>query len=373
VRFQRSGWTGTAGCASVVWGGDPSTVWDFDGLQSSVREALTMGLSGISTWGSDIGGFFAIGSDALSPELLARWVQFGAVSGVMRTQAEGIAVPEKPRPQVWDPDQIDNWRRYTKLRTQLYPYIAATDAQYQRAGVPIMRHLALRWPGDEQAVAREDEFLFGPDLLAAPVLEPETTERELYLPGGRWVEFWDAIAYRQRSGDLELGAARLVRGNRSRTVSAEADELPLMVRAGALLPLLPADVDTLADRYAGGGAASRGTGGGGEVSLADRKHKLDVLAFPRGRSASRAYGNVKLLSRERGARWRLKIKSEQRHRYKIEASLATLRHPFAAECVTVKGKPLSGKSWSYSKGKRLVRIKVRARRATIVARARCGL
>ena len=175
MRFQRSGWTGTAGCASVVWGGDPSTVWDFDGLQSSVREALTMGLSGISTWGSDIGGFFAIGYDALSPELLARWVQFGAVSGVMRTQADGIAVPEKPRPQVWDADQIDNWRRYTKLRTQLYPYIDAADAFYQRKGVPIMRHLALRWPGDEQAVAREDEFLFGPDLLAAPVLEPEIT------------------------------------------------------------------------------------------------------------------------------------------------------------------------------------------------------
>jgi alpha-glucosidase (family GH31 glycosyl hydrolase) len=372
VRFQRSGWTGTAGCASVVWGGDPSTVWDFDGLQSSVREALTMGLSGISTWGSDIGGFFAIGSDALSPELLARWVQFGAVSGVMRTQADGIAVPEKPRPQVWDPDQIANWRRYTKLRTQLYPYIDAADAFYQRKGVPIMRHLALRWPGDANAVARDDEFLFGPDLLAAPVLEPETTERELYLPGGRWVEFWDAIAYKRKSGDLELGKARLVRGKRSRTVSAEADELPLMVRAGALLPMLPADVDTLADRYADGGAAARGSGGGGQVSLADRKRRLDVLAFPRGRSASRAYGNVKLISRERDGKWRLKIKSTQRRMYKIDASLATLRRPFAPECVTVKGKPLSGESWSYSKGTRLVRIKVRAKRTAIAARARCN-
>jgi alpha-glucosidase (family GH31 glycosyl hydrolase) len=371
VRFQRSGWTGTAGCASVVWGGDPSTVWDFDGLQSSVRQALTMGLSGISTWGSDIGGFFAIGSDALSPELLARWVQFGAVSGVMRTQAEGIAVPEKPRPQVWDPDQIDNWRRYTKLRTQLYPYIDAADAFYQRKGVPIMRHLVLRWPGDEQAVAREDEYLFGPDLLAAPVLEPETTGRELYLPGGRWVEFWDAIAYKQKTGDLELGKARLVRGKRSRTVSAKADELPLMVRAGALLPMLPADVDTLADRYADGGSAARGSGGGGQVSLADRKRRLDVLAFPRGRSASRAYGNVKLLSRERGASWRLKIKSKQRRRYKIDASLATLRNRFAPECVTVKGKPLSGKAWSYSKPKRLVQIKLRAKRTGIAVRARC--
>jgi hypothetical protein len=295
------------------------------------------------------------------------------VSGVMRTQAEGIAVPEKPRPQVWDPDQIDNWRRYTKLRTQLYPYIDAADAFYHRQGVPIMRHLVLRWPGDEQAVAREDEFLFGPDLLAAPVLEPETTERELYLPSGRWVEFWDAIAYKERSGDLELGKARLVRGKRSRTVSADADELPLMVRAGALLPLLPADVDTLADRYAGGRAASRGSGKGGQVSLSDRKRRLEVLAFPRGRSASQAYGNAKLISRERGRKWRLEVKGKQRRGYKIDASLATLRNPFTPECVTVKGKPLSGKAWSYSKRERLVRIKLRARRAAIVARARCGL
>jgi alpha-glucosidase (family GH31 glycosyl hydrolase) len=370
VRFQRSGWTGTAPCAQVVWGADPSTVWEFDGLASAVRQALTMGLSGISTWGSDIGGFWSLGDDALSPELLARWIQFGAVSGVMRTQAEGGL--GRPRPQVWEADQINNWRLYTKLRTQLYPYIAAADATYGRTGVPIMRHLALRWPGDAKAVAREDEFLFGPDLLAAPVLEPETTERALYLPGGRWVEFWDAIAYKQKSGDFALGKARLVRGKRTRTVSAEADELPLMVRAGALLPLLPADVDTLADRYAVGGAASRGSGGGGQVSLADRKRKLDVLAFPRGRSASRAYGNGKLISRERGGKWRLKIKGKQRRRYKIDASLATLRNPFAPECVTVKGKPLSGKSWSYSKSKRLVRIEVRARRTAIAVRARCN-
>jgi hypothetical protein len=163
-----------------------------------------------------------------------------------------------------------------------------------------------------------------------------------------------------------------VRGKRSRTVSAEADELPLMVRAGALLPMLPADVDTLADRYADSGAAARGSGGGGQVSLADRKNKLDVLAFPRGRSASRAYGNAKLISRERGGKWRLKIKGKQRRRYTIDASLATLRNPFAPECVTNKGKPLSGKAWRYSKAKRLVRIKVRAKRTAIAVRAHCN-
>ena len=67
VRFQRSGWTGAAPCADVVWGGDPTTSWGFDGLRSAVRQALSMGLSGVSLWGSDIGGFFALFEHQLSP------------------------------------------------------------------------------------------------------------------------------------------------------------------------------------------------------------------------------------------------------------------------------------------------------------------
>ncbi len=131
VRFQRSGWTGAAPCAQVVWGGDPTTAWGFDGLRSAVTQALNMGLSGVSVWGSDIGGFFAIGDNSLTPELLTRWVQFGAVSGVMRNQANGVAMPSKARPQPIDPDQIGNWRRYSKLRTQLYPYLVAAQRAYR--------------------------------------------------------------------------------------------------------------------------------------------------------------------------------------------------------------------------------------------------
>jgi alpha-glucosidase (family GH31 glycosyl hydrolase) len=369
VRHVRSGWTGVHPYAQIVWGGDPTTEWGFDGLQSSVRQALTMGLSGISIWGSDIGGFFTLAADELSPELLARWVQFGAVSGVMRTKHGGVGTGPA-RPQVYDPDQIANWRRYAKLRTQLYPYIAAADAFYRRTGMPLMRHLALRWPGDHDAVAREDEFMFGPDLLAAPVLEPGATKRELYLPRGRWVEFWDAISYKEKSGDLVLGKARPVRGKRARTVDAPLDELPLMVRAGALLPLLPADVDTLANRYAGA-HTSRGVAGG-LTSLRDRKHHLELIAFPRGRSASRFLGQERLLSRELRGKWRLKIKGKLRRHYTIEASLATLRRPFEPQCVTATGEPLSRKRWSYSTRRRLLRLDVRAKRANIVIRARCS-
>ena len=93
-----------------------------------------------------------------------RWVQLGAASPVMRTQANGVAVPAKDRPQVIDPDQIDNWRRYTKLHTQLYPYLTAALKKYRRSGLPPMRHLALAYPKDGQAAAREDEFLLPPKL-----------------------------------------------------------------------------------------------------------------------------------------------------------------------------------------------------------------
>jgi alpha-glucosidase (family GH31 glycosyl hydrolase) len=102
VRFQRSGWTGAARCADDVWGGDPTTSFGFDGLSSAVKQALSMGLSGVSRWGSDIGGYDTIGSDPrLTPELLKRWIAFGAVSGVMRIKKSGLEIPAYRRPQVW--------------------------------------------------------------------------------------------------------------------------------------------------------------------------------------------------------------------------------------------------------------------------------
>jgi alpha-glucosidase (family GH31 glycosyl hydrolase) len=337
-------------------------VWGFDGLGSAVRQALTMGLSGISTWGSDIGGFFALGDDQLTPELLTRWVQFGAVSGVMRTQADGIDIPEKARPQVWDADQIANWRRYAKLRTQLYPYLAAADARYQDNGMPIMRHLALQFPADPKAIGREDEFMFGPDLLAAPVLKPGATERELYLPRGRWAELWRAVRYRAKSGGLKLGEVRLHKGKREYSADAALDELPLMVRAGALIPLLEPNVDTLANRYATPE----------QVSLAEGKGKVDLLAFPRGRSGGRAFHGDRLLSREKRNRWKLTIRGVTERRWKLDASLATLKHRIRPRCVEIDGEALPRKRWSYSPEAQRLRLEVRAKRTKIVVRSRCG-
>ena len=311
VRYQRSGFTGAARCAQVVWSGDPTVGWDFDGLASQIKAGLSIGMSGVSTWGSDIGGFFAIGDRELSDELLTRWVQFGAVSPVMRMQRNGVAFPEKERPQAEDDDQIGNWRRYAKLHTRLLPYLEAADRVYRRTGLPIMRHLALVFPEDERSRAREDEYLFGPDLLAAPVIEPGATERELYLPPGRWIDFWRSVAYREKRGDLRLGRARVLAGGHEETLPAPLDELPLLVRAGAVLPLLPADVDTLASYGPGPDA----------VPLSRRRGRLDLIAFPRGRWRGTFFRGERLRSVVRGRRWDLVIRGKRERRYVVQAAL----------------------------------------------------
>jgi alpha-glucosidase (family GH31 glycosyl hydrolase) len=361
ARFQRSGWTGTAPCAQVVWGGDPTTDWGYDGLTSAVWGGLTMGLSGIAIWGSDIGGFFALFDRALTPEMLIRWVQFGAVSGVMRTQHNGFAIPAKVRPQIYDDDQIANWKRYAKLRTQLYPYLTAAVATYRRSGMPIMRHLALVYPEDPAAAARDDEFLFGPDLLAAPVLAPGAVTREVYVPSGEWVDLWRAGAYDSASGAFVLGSATVVRGGRSVTLPAPLDELPLLVRAGAVLPLLPADVDTL---------APYGDPALGLVGLDDREDQVALLAFPRGRTEAGMFsGRERLRSVEGGGVWELAVRGARRRRYTLQASLATLEMPFVPCRVDLAGRDLD--TWAYDDATGVLRAEFEGRTGRLRV-MRCG-
>jgi sulfoquinovosidase len=272
ARFARSGWTGSARCSPIVWGGDPSTRFGFDGLESSIYQALSMGLSGVALWGSDIGGFFALGQTALTPELLDRWIAFGALSTIMRNQRNGIALPPKSRPQPWDAAHLPVWRRYSKLHTQLYPYIAAAVDEYDETGMPVMRHHALTHPDDPQAVARDDQYMFGPDLLVAPVYVAGAVARELYLPAGRWVEFWRAVDYVEATGDFVVrGDAAAVEGGRVVTVDAPLAEIPIFVRAGARIPMLPADVFTL---------AGHGAGNPEIVNLEHRAGAVRELVFP---------------------------------------------------------------------------------------------
>jgi alpha-glucosidase (family GH31 glycosyl hydrolase) len=303
ARFNRSGWTGAAKESQIVWGGDPTTDWGYDGLQSAVRQALTMGLSGVSIWGSDTGGYFTIGNTPqLTPELLKRWIEFAFASGVMRTEANGTAIPDHgERPQIFDSDVLPIWRRYAKLRTQLYPYVDAADTEDQRDGMPIMRALALMVPGDARAAGIDDEYMFGPDLLVAPVLSPGASKRSLYVPHGRWIDLWRAASFVSKPGTLRLRKKQpaTIDGGRSLTLPAPLEQLPVLVRAGALLPLLPADTGSL-------------------VGLKKKPYRL--LAFPAGRSTARV-GTMKLVSTLKGSKWTLVVTGARRDTIDVEAAL----------------------------------------------------
>ncbi len=360
ARFNRSGWTGSARCSQIVWGGDPTTDWGFDGLASAVRQGLTMGLSGVSLWGSDVGGFFALGERKLSPELLVRWLEMGFASGVMRTQANGFEIPDHgPRPQIFDPGILPIWRRYAKLRTQLYPYLAAAQDSYDRTGLPIMRHLALAYPDDARAIARDDEYLFGPDLLAAPVLTPGADKRTLYAPAGTWVDLWRSARV-ATDGSLALGAPGLIEGGTDVTLPAPADELPLLVRAGAILPLLPADVDTLTTY-----------GGSGLVHLADRRRERTLLAFPRGASRSALGPGESVSSLEKNRIWTLRIRGALRRTYRVQASLRTMRRPFRPCRVRLGHRNLARKAWSYDRATGVLRMRFKAGNGRVTVR-HCG-
>ena len=244
ARFVRSGWTGSAAFSPLVWGGDPTTGWGFDGLRSAVIEGLTMGLSGVAFWGSDIGGFFSLGDERLTQELLIRWIQFGALSPLMRTKAGGIAAGPTRRPQVWDEDVLPHWRRWASFHTRLSPYLMLAAAEYTRTGIPLMRHHALTDPTDGSLTGLEDQYLLGPDLLVAPALEPGMRERTVRLPAGDWVDLWRSVAV---GGDGEIATLDpvILVGGRTHVVPAPLNEIPVLVRWGAEIKLLPASVRSL--------------------------------------------------------------------------------------------------------------------------------
>ncbi len=353
ARFNRSGWTGTAKCSDIVWGGDNTTVWGYDGLTSAVKEALSIGLSGVSRWGSDIGGYNTYGPmENLTPELLQRWIEFGAVSAVMRTKGGGLAFPSYHRPQIWEPESIGIWRTYAKLHTQLNPYLQAADRTYRRTGLPLMRHLALVSPRDPEAVTREDEYMFGPSMLAAPVTEPGVTEKDLYLPRGRWIDFWQTVGFRKRDGAfVPSRRSKALRGGREVTVPAPLDRLPLMVRAGAVIPMLPADIDTL---------SPYGKETPGVVRLADRRRRLTLLAFPRGRSKSALGAHGRATSKAGRHGWRIDIQGRPGTRYTLRASLGALKHRFVPCAVSVNDIDLPHSHWQYRHRTRSLTAKLSA-------------
>ena len=163
---------------------------------------------------------------------------------------------------------------------------------------------------------------------------------------GHWIDFWRALSYQAASGAFRLRRAPSVTGGRSISVPAPLEQLPLMVRAGAILPLLPpTDADALGLRLCLDGGSGR------------RQEPASSVAFPRGRSRSAFGENGGLRSKERRHSWRLTIRRAQKHRIVLDASLGTLRHKLAPCEVRMDGRRLRRRAWSAKKGVLHVRFR----------------
>lgn len=218
--ITRSGYTGTQRY-SFDWAGDNRSNFSFeDGLPTAILAGENAALSGIALWGSDIAGYFG----RPDPELFVRWTQFGAFSPLMQVHMTSNQGP-------WDfgPEALRIFRKFAKLRIQLFPYLYDAVHEASQTGMPVIRPMVLAFQDDPDVAAARYQYMFGPDILVAPMYRPGTY-RSVYLPEGEWVEWWSGTRYD---------------GKQTIEVYAPLDRMPLFVRSGAVLPLLPDDVDTL--------------------------------------------------------------------------------------------------------------------------------
>jgi alpha-D-xyloside xylohydrolase len=209
------GRAGTAGSqrTPVCWSGDPAA--DFESLACTIRGGLSIGLSGVPFWSNDIGGYRGM-PDA---ELYVRWAQFGLLCSHSRMHGDS------PRePWHFGNAALSIVRRYIDLRYQLFPYLYSCAHEAHRTGLPVLRAMPLAFPGDPNTYDRDLQFMFGPWLLVAPIVN-RAGERSVYLPEGTWFDYWNG---------------RVIQGSRSVHIQAPLEMLPLYVRAGAVIPMMTA-------------------------------------------------------------------------------------------------------------------------------------
>ncbi len=227
--FVRSGSIHTAPLQPVVWAGDQWTNFmPDDGMPTVVTMGLNLGLGGIAIYGSDIAGYQNGTYPPSTKECFFRWTEVGALSPVMRTH-HGT----KARTNWWfgeDADTIAHFKRWATFHARLWPYLRAAANEAYQHGMPIMRQLALAFPSQDRAWTIDDEYLFGPSLLVAPVTVQGATSRSMWIPPGRWMPF--------QGGDEVTGPKDL-------TADAPLTEVPMFVPPGTIIPMLPDTLDTL--------------------------------------------------------------------------------------------------------------------------------
>jgi alpha-D-xyloside xylohydrolase len=196
---------------AAQWAGDPNCT--YQDLASTLRGGLSMSACGHAFWSHDIGGFHG----QPTPDLYVRWAQFGLLSPLARLHGTTSRLP-------WDygAEAAAAFREAVRLRYRLLPYIYSAAVEAAQTGQPIMRALSLAYPRDPALATLDLEYLFGPDLLVAPIYDP-TGRRAVVFPPGIWVDFW---------------TNELIAGPHTREVAVPLEQVPLFVRANSLLPTM---------------------------------------------------------------------------------------------------------------------------------------
>jgi alpha-glucosidase (family GH31 glycosyl hydrolase) len=179
--LSRSGFAGDQRFGAAHWTNDTGADWPT--LAAHLNALANYGLSGTSYFSSDVGGFTGMPSE----ELYVRWFQFGAFCPVFRAHG----VDSKPTaPYEFSAAVRDHCRNMLRLRYRLLPYIYTVARQTFETGLPMCRALPLAFPGDPLIVNNGTQYMFGPNLMVAPMTSEGLTSRSVYLPAGQWIDHW---------------------------------------------------------------------------------------------------------------------------------------------------------------------------------------
>jgi alpha-D-xyloside xylohydrolase len=208
IIWARSAWAGSQRYP-LHWGGDSGA--QDSGMAATLRGGLSLGLSGFTFWSHDIGGFAA----KTPEELYRRWMPFGMLTSHSRCHG----TPPK-EPWEYSPAFMDDFRRADELKYRLMPYVYAQAKDSSERGLPMVRALFIEYPGDPGSWQVDDEYLFGSDILVAPLMETGATERNVYLPPGQWIDYQTAKVF---AGGWH-------------TIAAGQIPVVMLVRDGAVVP-----------------------------------------------------------------------------------------------------------------------------------------
>ena len=211
IMWARAAWAGSQRCP-LHWGGDAATT--NTGLLGTLRAGLSFGLSGFSFWSHDMGGFVK----ATPEDLYCRWIPFGFLTS--HTRAHGAPPTE---PWLYDSKRVqDVFRKSAEMKYRLMPYVYAQAKECTEKGLPMLRALFVEFPDDPGAWKVDDEYLFGSQILVAPLLESGMTGRTVYLPEGKWIDYQTEKVYEGGWHQIEAGSLPII----------------MLVRDGSVLPHL---------------------------------------------------------------------------------------------------------------------------------------